>query len=389
MKKTIVTESSSNVFSSKGVLRIRLCPIAAYLAALLLCVAVSTLRADTVVMKNGDRLTGTAIKLEAGKLTFKPAYADPIALAWDQVVSLAMSKALVLTTPKGTVSVTSIERSESGLIIATPSGPATFDPAAVTVLRSPADQKAYEASLHPGWGHAWAGAVNVSLALARGNSDTATFGAGFTAARQTRTDKTSLYANTLYSENAHAIPSTSANATGGGLRYDHNVNPKLFAFGSGDFSANALQDLDLRSIIGGGFGWHASKTPKQTFDVMGGLVWTHENYAAFYTANATPPPAEILTPAVVNSFAALDIGEQYTRKFGAASLFTEQAYIYPDLSNLSQYQFRVNSTFSTKLGKMFNWVTTFSDSYTSFPPAGTLDNDVILTTGLGITLARP
>jgi hypothetical protein len=38
---------------------------------------------------------------------------------------------------------------------------------------------------------------------------------------------------------------------------------------------------------------------------------------------------------------------------------------------------------------MFNWVTTFNDSYTSFPPAGTLNNDVILTTGLGITLARP
>ncbi len=370
-------------------LRFRLCSIAIYLAVLLLYLAAPALHADTVVMKNGDRLTGTAIKLEAGKLTFKAAYADPIALAWDEVASLTLSQALVLPTSKGTLSVTSVERSASGLIVATPSGPATLDPAAVTVLRSPADQKAYEASLNPNWGHAWTGAANVSLALARGNSDIATFGAGITAARQTRTDKTSLYANTLYSENAHAIPSTSANATGGGLRYDHNVNPKLFVFGSGDFSANALQNLDLRSIIGGGVGWHASRTPKQTFDVMGGLVWTHENYAAFYTANATPPPAEILTHAVVNSFPALDIGEQYTRKFGAGSLFTEQAYVYPDLSTLSQFQFTLNSTFSTKLGKMFNWVTTFSDSYTSFPPAGTLDNDVILTTGLGITLARP
>ena len=58
------------------------------------------------------------------------------------------------------------------------------------------------------------------------------------------------------------------------------------------------------------------------FDVMGGLVWTHENYAAFFTANATPPPPEILTPAVVNSFPALDLGEQYTRKFGVGILFT-------------------------------------------------------------------
>ena len=53
------------------------------------------------------------------------------------------------------------------------------------------------------------------------------------------------------------------------------------------------------------------------------------------------------------------------------------------------YQFTLTSAFSTRLGKMFNWVTTFSDNYTSFPPAGTVDNDVILTSGLGIALTRP
>lgn len=349
------------------------------LASTLLSLAVAPLlRADTVVLKNGDRLTGTAVKLEGGKLTFKTAYADAIAIAWDQVTSLTTSQPFVLPTPRENLAVTSIERTDKGLVVATPNGPVTLDPATLTVLRSPADQKAYEASLHPNWAHAWAGAANVSLALARGNSDTTTFGAGLNAARSTRTDKTMLYLNTLYSENANSVPSTSANATGGGLRYDHNLNPRLFAFGTGDFSSNALQDLDFRSILGGGFGWHASKNSRQTFDVLGGLVWTHENYSA----NASGP-------ATVNSFAALDLGQQYTRKIGAASLFTEQAYIYPDLSTLSQYQFTLTSAFSTKIGKMFNWVTSFSDSYTSFPPPGTLSNDVILTTGLGITLKRP
>jgi putative salt-induced outer membrane protein YdiY len=346
--------------------------------------ATSALHADTVVLKNGDRLTGTAVKLDGGKLTFKTAYADAIAISWDQVTSLTTTLPLVLPTPKGKLNVTAVERSDAGLVVTTASGPVTLAPAEVTVLRSPADQLTYEASLHPSWAHAWAGAANVSLALAHGNSNTATFGAGLTAARTTRTDKTALYVNTLYSENANSIPSTSANATNGGLRYDHNLNPRSFAFGTGDFSTNALQDLDLRSIIGGGFGWHASKTPKQTFDILGGLVWTHENYSAV-AATATTP----LTPSSVNSFAALDLGEQYTRKLGAASLFTEQAYIYPDLSTLSQYQFTINSAFSTKIGKMFNWVTTFSDNYTSFPPAGTLDNDLVLTTGLGVTLTRP
>jgi putative salt-induced outer membrane protein YdiY len=274
---------------------------------LVVFLALPALRADTVVLKNGDRLTGTAVKLEGGKLTFKTDYADAFAIAWDQVTSLTTTKPLVLPTAKGNLSVSSIERGTTGLVVATASGPATMDPAAVTILRTPADQKAYEDSLHPGWAHAWAGAATANLALARGNSDTATFGAGFTGARTTRTDKTLLYANFLYSTNANSVPSTSANTTSGGARYDHNLSPKLFAFGSGDFSTNALQDLDLRSIIGGGVGWHASKSAKQSFDVLGGIVWTHETYS----------------PGPTNSFAAVDLGEVYTRKIGAGSLFTE------------------------------------------------------------------
>jgi len=340
--------------------------------SLLVIVAAPALCADTVVLKNGDRLTGTAVKLEGGKLTFKTDYADSIAIAWDQVTSLTTAKPLVLPAAKGNLSVTSIERATGGLIVTTASGPATMDAAAVTILRTPADEQAYEDSLHPGWTHAWAGAATANLAFARGNSDTTTFGAGFTAARATRTDKTLLYANFLYSTNANAVPTTSANTTSGGARYDHNLNPKLFAFGSGDFSSNALQDLDLRSIVGGGFGWHASKTAKQTFDVLGGIVWTHETYS----------------PSPTNSFAAVDLGEVYTRKIGAGSLFTEQVYFYPDLSQTGRYQMAADSSFTTKLGKLFNWNTTFSDKYTSFPPPNTLSNDVILTTGLGVTLAR-
>jgi hypothetical protein len=356
-----------------------------FVYSLVAFLAAPGLRADRVVLKNGDRLTGTTVKLEGGKLTFKTDYADAIAIAWDQVTSLTTAKSLVLPLAKENLNVYSIERTSTGLIVTTVVGPPSslpgiatnykrvpMDFSAVTILRTPADQKAYEDSLHPGWTHAWAGAATANLALARGNSDTATFGAGFTAARATRTDKTSLYANFLYSTNANAVPSTSANTTSGGARYDHDLNPKLFAFGSGDFSSNALQDLDLRSIVGGGFGWHASKSARQTFDILGGIVWTHETYS----------------PGPTNSFAAVDLGQVYTRKIGAGSMFTEQTYFYPDLSQTGRYQFNADTAFTTKLGKLFNWNTTFSDKYTSFPPPNTLSNDVILTTGLGVTLAR-
>jgi putative salt-induced outer membrane protein YdiY len=351
-----------------------------FVFALLTLIARPALRADTVVLKNGDRLTGTTVKLEGGKLTFKTAYAEAIAIAWDQVANLKVDKTLVLPQDKGNLSVTSIERTDAGLVVTTAAGSSTMDAASVAVLRSPEDQAAYEASLRPGWGHAWTLAANASLALAKGNSDTETFGAGVTAVRATRTDKTSINFNTLYGRDNKASL-TTANTTGGGLRYDHNLNPKLFAFGSGDFLTNGLQDLDFRSTLSGGFGWHALKDKNQWLDVLGGVAWTRESYSAVTTT-------EPITPASTNSFAALNLGEQYNRKFGASSLFTEQANFFPDMSNLGRIQFNVNSSFTTKIAKMLNWVTTFTDNYTSFPPAGTQKNDLILTTGLGVTLNR-
>jgi putative salt-induced outer membrane protein YdiY len=329
------------------------------------------LHADVVVMKNGDRMTGTAVKLEGGKLTFKTGYTDSIIIAWDQVTSLRTDTALVLPTAQQPLKVTSVERTSTGMLVATSSGEVTLEPSAVSVLRSAADQAAYEAALNPNWGRAWAGVASVSLAMARGNSQTTTFGTGLTMTRQTRNDKTSLYAATLYSHDGR-VGLTTANLTSGGLRYDHNLKPSVFAFGTGDFSSNGLQNLDLRSILGGGLGWHAIAAPTQTLDLLGGLVWTHEKYS----------------PSPTNSFAALDLGEQYTRKMGAGSQLAEQAFFYPNLQQTGQYQFSFDSTFSTRLAKIFSWQFTFSDRYTSFPPAGTNGNDVLLTTGIGITLAR-
>jgi hypothetical protein len=109
---------------------------------------------------------------------------------------------------------------------------------------------------------------------------------------------------------------TSANATSGGNHYDHNLNHRLFVFGAGDFSANALQDLDLRFIVGGGFGWHVAKSNNKSFDLLGGVVWTHESYSA--TTGA---------PAITNSFPALNLGEQYKHNIGASSLLSEQAFM--------------------------------------------------------------
>ena len=43
--------------------------------------------ADEVCLKNGDRLPGEVIRMEAGKLIFKTSYAGEISIGWQEVWS--------------------------------------------------------------------------------------------------------------------------------------------------------------------------------------------------------------------------------------------------------------------------------------------------------------
>jgi len=347
--------------------------------------------ADSVTLKNGDHLTGSVTQVADKKLTIHTDWGGDVVIAVDQINDVKMEKPVVLTLESKNgnkvesrkVEITAVERAGDAFTVTTPTGTETVPTAGITSVRTPAAQKAYEDSLHPGWGHNWTATANVSFALARGNSDTTTFGAGMNVVRPTPHDKTSLYFAEIYTHDG-ILDSTTANNITAGARYDHNLSPKAFIFTTGDFTTNALQELDLRAVAGGGFGWHVIARPVSQFDILGGVVWTHETYSAIPPL-IDPPDG---SPAITNSFVALDFGEQYTRKFGASSAFTEQAYFFPNLLDTGEYRATFNSGISTKIKSFLSWQTTISDVYVTDPPPSTKKNDFILTTGLGFTFTR-
>jgi hypothetical protein len=360
----------------------------------LLLVAASVapwLRADTVTLKDGTRFTGTATQVTGGKLTFTTSFAGAIPIDWASVTALTLDKPLLLILPAATVTapaplplaITAIQRDGANFTVTTVSGTQSLPASSVTLLRTAAAQKAYEDSLHPNWSHDWNGSANVNFAFARGNSNTTTVGSGINVARPTLHDKTSAYFNSLYTHDG-ILHSTTANVTNAEMRYDHNFKASNFGYAKQDFNTDALQDLVLRSITGGGFGYHVRKSPKAQIDLTGGLVWTHEHYSAI-PVSATEPTA---VPTEINNFLALDIGEQYTQKWGAKSSFTEEGTFDPDMNQLGQYRVNVNATLDTHITKVFGWQTTLNDIDVTNPPPGTRDNDIILTTGLSVSFAH-
>ena len=185
--------------------------------------------------------------------------------------------------------------------------------------------------LHPSLLEGWNGGANVGFSLTRGNSQTENLALAFTAARATKTDKLSLYTNAVYGTNQLATPSTTANTEAGGIRYDRNINPRMFGFVGADFSSNALQDLNLRSVGSVGVGYHAIKNDRTTLDLLAGVNFTDENYTQTITDTTVTPPTTT-TSKLVHNFGALTLGEELTHKLGKSTVMTEKLYLYPNLT---------------------------------------------------------
>ena len=334
--------------------------------------AIGSLSADEVVLKNGNHLTGDIVKLDDNKLVLKTDFADELHIKWDAVSSFTATSPVVIHTADKTVAVSSMERKDGKLDLNPASGqPVEIEASTVTSLRSQGEQQAYEKSLRPGLMEGWAGGGNFGLALATGNSENLSISTGLNLNRTTNNDKISLYATSVYSKD-NAADLITANAIQGGLRYDRNITKKLFAFIGADFENNDLQKLDIRAITTGGLGYHAINSPNTTLDLFGGLAWTHESYGTGVTNNIFSPT----------------IGEELSHKLTANTVFKEKAFIFPYVTGAQagDYRFAFDSGLSTKISRWLTWQTTLSDRYVSNPLPGTKGNDLLLSTGLGLTL---
>jgi hypothetical protein len=215
--------------------------------------------ADTVVLKNGDHLTGTVETSDGKNVTLKTDFAGEIQIQWSAIAEIKTDKPIFVVMPdKSTVS--GIVTTEGTNIIVHPvsGAPVQLSVSQVTVVRGADQEAVYEKSLHPGILEAWKGGINLGFALARGNSETTNLTTGFTADRKTTNDEITGYFSSLYSTDDKTGGGTIANSIIGGLKYDRNITKRIFAFGSGDFTHDELQGLNIRAIYSGGLGYQRS-----------------------------------------------------------------------------------------------------------------------------------
>jgi putative salt-induced outer membrane protein YdiY len=345
----------------------------------------STLFADQVTLKNGDRLTGTIVKSDGKTLVLHTAAAGDVTIKFSEIDGIKSDQIMYVTLKGGKTAVGPVTTTGSKIEIATKTAGTVEAPKEdVKLMRS---EEAYEKYVHPGLMNGWDGGIDVGFSIARGNAQTENLALAFNATHPTMNDKITLYASSINTKNDLATPSDVASLQQGGIRYDRNLNPRLFVFVGADFMANALQFLDLRQVYTGGFGFHVINSETTILNLLGGINYTHETYSNGPLVVGSIPRV-FASYGKTNKFAALTLGEELTHKIGKGTVVTQNVYFYPNLQDTSQYRWTFNVGTVTKISKWLGWQNQFGDIYVTNPPLSAKKNDVIFTTGLNIAFAH-
>jgi putative salt-induced outer membrane protein YdiY len=334
--------------------------------------------ADQLVLKNGDRLTGTIVGADGKSVWLKTEYVGEVRVAWTGVEAITSEEPLHVTLEDERMLVGTVATAEGKIEVQTEGAgevPVALD--TIRALRSAEAQRTYEAEQerlrHPGWLERWAGSVDAGVSSVRGNADTFTFNLALRAARTTERDRLSTYFTSLVAENSTTgVSVTTANAVRAGARYDINLGERLFTFSFTDFEFDEFQQLDLRNVLGGGLGLHVRKTERTKLQLFGGGSFTQE----FFSTGLTRRSVEGV------------LGEELSYKPTNSTFLTGRIVWFPNLSEPGEYRVTGDASAVVRLNSWLSWQTTISDRFITNPLLGVQKNDLLITTGIRVSFGK-
>jgi putative salt-induced outer membrane protein YdiY len=331
----------------------------------------STLVADTITLKNGDRISGKILKTDGNAVVVKTDYAGEVKIDLASVTSLSSEAPLNVVLKSGEQSRGKV--SVAGDAIQVEGGPQA-KVADLAAIRDDDSQKAWqredERQHHPKLLDFWNGSMSLGLAAASGNSNSTSFNTNAALGRLAGKNKMSLYFSQVYATQSTTEPyGATANRISGGFRMDRDVSAKLFVFGTNDYDYDQFLGLDLRAVFGGGLGYHAWKSPRGHLDFGGGADYNHEKYTTGQSLDA----AEAL------------ITEEFAIKVLSKLNLVERLQLYPSMSNAGQFRLTFDTIASMPIYRFLEWNFGLNDRYQTDPLPGRKGNDILFTTGVRVS----
>lgn len=353
---------------------------------LAICFPVFT-RAEVVHFKNGDRITGTFVRLMGKTAIFKT---DVLG-----TVNLSLKKIDTFTTERPVVVMLKNGHTERGHLTLTKTGEWIVKSAAVVV---PIEKKSVMAIYpiqvyrpaspekpHRFW-QDWKGKGNFGYTLqhSSGHSGALTVGMdvlrlepalpGLTPRRRSHFSLSMAFVNAT---DPSTGVTTSANTLSSDFRQDFffSRNRKNFMFAEAQWNHIEPQNLELRQTYGGGYGRDVVNRPNLSLSLRAGTTFVREHFL--------PSAAQQTGGILLRNNAEALAAEKFTLSVFKHFDFSHELDFYPSLTSAGNYRFDTVTSISTPISSRLSFQAGFTDHYLSAPLPGTEKNDLIFTMGLG------
>jgi putative salt-induced outer membrane protein YdiY len=319
-------------------------------------------RNDTVVMKNGDRLTGEVKKMENGLLYIDTVYiSGSVAVDWNQVERIESTATYQVTLINGKRLTGKIEKAvsaegEKNFFVRKPSGDQRYSSTEIANIDSE----------KPSFWRQLKGSIDSGYSFTSGNSQSSLT----TNAKTKYTTENWSAATLLDTSFGGQSGASKTNKIEGQFAAERFLSRNSFLVGIADFLHSSQQDLDLRTTAGGGYGRYWIRTPNTSLGWLSGVVYTHEHFSTA-SSQARNDNVEAL------------LGLQYdSHKFNLGD-FHSQTLLFPGLSDTGRFRMTTNNSLTVKLVNNFHLTFSFWDNFDSRPPTTAKRNELGISSDIG------
>lgn len=325
------------------------------------CLLASTALADTVTLLNGDRLSGTLVRMEADTVWLETGYAGTLKLPWAQVDQVNTDAAVRVRLADGTELDGQLQADRTRQLRIRIGSLAETTPLAldrIDAINPPRQGDRTKLS----------GRASLGGNIARGNTDAQTLHVDGELVARNVSQRVTL--DSELNDAAQDGVDTASNWRLG-MKYDHFASEKTYFYANTRFDHDGQAGLDLRSTLGVGAGRQLYERDDLKLSLEGGLSMVNEDYA----------------DATDTRFPGARVGVRYEQAFWDDRLkLFHNSDLLLSLKSLDDYLYQSRTGFRVPVGNGFSLGSQVNFDYDAVPAAGKGSTDTSLLFKLDYTI---
>jgi putative salt-induced outer membrane protein YdiY len=320
-------------------------------------------RHDTIIMKNGDHLTGEVKRLQEGVLYVQTDYfSGSVGLDWLQVEKVESTATFQIVLSDGKRLTGRISKSA-----AAPNKEVMVSAQGVDIPLASTDVVEIQ-SQKPNFWRQLKGSIDLGYNYTSGNNQSSL-----------SSSASAEYVAARWAAGANYTTSLSGQTGGASTNLfqqqsfaERFLNRNSYVIALADFLHSSQQDLSLRTTLGGAYGRYLVRNNQNSLRWLVGADYTLAKYDADLGL-ATQKDTELL------------LGIEYQLFHFDRYTLQSQFLVFPGISDFGRVRFTTTDTFGIKLSNNFSLNFSFWDNFDSHPPLNAKQNAQGISTSLGWT----